>query len=75
MQGDDYLILRGGGLSNFVSTDILFRHGLDREIYFHVAWARENLLWCKHGKPQSTARQLITRNSNVIESSSIRWNY
>ena len=33
---------------------IYFRHGLGREIYFHVAWARENLFSCKHGKPQST---------------------
>ena len=52
---------------------IYFRHGLGQEIYFHVAWARENLFSCKHGKPQST--EAITRNSNVIESSIIRWNY
>ena len=37
MQGDD-LILRGGGLSNFVWTDNLFS-----------AWARENLFLCDMG--------------------------
>ena len=78
MQGDDYLILRGGGgLSNFVWTDNLFS-----------AWARSgNLFSCgmgsgkflfvyKHGPVNHMPlRQLITRNSNVIESSSIRRNY
>ena len=39
---------------------IYFRHELGREIYFHVAWARENLFSCKHGKPQSTEADLIT---------------
>ena len=29
--------------------------------YFHVAWARENLYSCKHGKPQSTEAVIITR--------------
>ena len=33
---------------------IYFRHGLGREIHFHLAWARENLFSCKHGKQQST---------------------
>ena len=65
----------GGGLSNVVWTDNLFS-----------AWARpENLCPCGMGKiyfcvnmvyPHSTALiKAITRNSNVIESSSIRWNY
>ena len=56
---------------------IYFRHGLDREIYFHVAWARENLFSYINMGPvnHSPLRQLITRNSYVIESSSIRWNY
>ena len=43
----------GGGLSNFVWTDNLFS-AWTREIYFHVAWVRENLFSCTHGKPQST---------------------
>ena len=72
-QGDDYLILRGGGLSNFVWTDNLFSAWARPGNYFHVAWARENIFSCKHGKPQST--EAITRLSNVIESSSLRWNY
>ena len=62
-----------GGCQILFGRIIYFRHGLGREIYFHVAWTRENLLSCKHGRPQST--EAITRNSNVIEGSSIRWNY
>ena len=63
----------GGACQIFVWTDNLFSAWVGREIYFHVAWARENLFSCKHGEPQST--EAITRNRNVIESSSIRWNY
>ena len=44
----------GGGCQILFGQIIYFRHGLGREIYFHVAWARENLFSCKHGKPQST---------------------
>ena len=58
----------GGGLSILFGQIIHFRKGLGRDIYFHVALARENLFSCI---PQST--EAITRNSNVIESSSIRW--
>ena len=69
------MILRGGGLSNFVWTDnfffgmgsvgkfIFMWHGLGK-IYFRVNMVNH-----------SPRRQLITRNSNVIESSNIRWNY
>ena len=60
----------GGGCQILIGQIIYFRHGLGREIYFHVAWAREKLFSCKHGKPQSTEAV-----NNVIESSSIRWNY
>ena len=35
--GDDYLILRRGGAVKFCLDRIYFRHGLDREIYFHMA--------------------------------------
>ena len=62
-----------GGSQNFVWTDNLFLAWARPGNFFHVAWARENLFSCKHGKPQST--EAITRNSNVIESSQIRWNY
>ena len=62
----------GGGCQILFGQIIYFRHGLGREIYFHVAWARENLFSCKHGK---TTVQLLSRNRNVIESNSIRWNY
>ena len=44
----------GGGCQILFGQIIYFRHGLGREIYFNVAWARENLFSCKHGKPQST---------------------
>ena len=44
----------GGGCQILFVRIIYFRHELGREIYFHVAWARENLFSCKHGKPQST---------------------
>ena len=56
---------RGGGYQILFGQIIHFRHGLGREIYFHVAWARENLFSCKHGKPQSN--EAITRNSNVMK--------
>ena len=66
-----------GGSQNIVWTDNLFsawaRPGNFFHVTNHVAWARENLFSCKHGKPQST--EVFTRNSNVIESSQIRWNY
>ena len=42
MKGDNYLILRRGGLSILFGLINSFPHGLGREIYFHVAWAREN---------------------------------
>ena len=32
----------GGGCQILFGQIIYFRHGLGREIYFHVAWAREN---------------------------------
>ena len=57
----------GGGLSKFVWTDNLFS-----------AWARSGNLFYYfrvNMVNHSPLRQLITRNSNVIESSSIRWNY
>ena len=44
----------GGGSQILFGQIIYFRNGLGREIYFHVAWAQENLFSCKHGKPQST---------------------
>ena len=32
----------GDGCQILFGQIIYFRHGLGREIYFHVAWAREN---------------------------------
>ena len=46
----------GGGCQILFWQIIYFWHVLDREIYFHVAWAQENLFSCKHGKPQATYR-------------------
>ena len=43
----------GGGCQILFGQIIYFRNGLGREIYFHVAWARENLFSCK-SEPQST---------------------
>ena len=37
----------GGGCQILFGQIIYFRHGLGREIYFHVAWALENLCSCK----------------------------
>ena len=60
----------GGGYQILFGHINYFRHGLGREIYFYVAWARENLFSCKHGnRPQSSSSEPI------IESSSIGWNY
>ena len=39
----------GGGCQILFGQMIYFRRGLGREIYYHVAWARENLFSCKHG--------------------------
>ena len=39
----------GGGCQILFEQIIYFRHGLGREIHFHVALARENLFSCKHG--------------------------
>ena len=63
----------GGGCQNLFRQIIYFRHELGREIYFHVAWAQN--LFRVNMVNHSPLRQLITRNSNVIESSSMRWNY
>ena len=41
----------GGGCQILFGQIIYFWFGLGREIHFHVAWARENLFSCKHGKP------------------------
>ena len=72
MLGDDYLI-REGGLSHFALTDNLFSAWARPGHLFSRGMGSENLFSCKHGKPPST--EAITRNSNVIESSSIRWSY
>ena len=40
-----YLILKGGCQILFGQI-IYLTHGLGREIYFHVAWALENLFSC-----------------------------
>ena len=37
-----------GGCQILFGQIIYFQHGLGQEIYFHVAWARENLFSCKH---------------------------
>ena len=61
-----------------------FWHGLSREIYFHVTYMyglgkiyfRVNIIVViGHSPAPVTECEAITRNSNVIESSSIRWNY
>ena len=43
----------GGGCQILCGQIIYFRHGLGREIYVHLAWARENVFsFSEHGKPQ-----------------------
>ena len=62
----------GAGCQILFGQIIYFRLGLGREIYFHAAWARENLFPCKHGITNVHCTEAITRNINVIESSTTK---
>ena len=57
----------GGGCKILFGQINYFRHGPGREIYFHMAWARENLFSCKHMVNHSPLRQLITRTVMLLK--------
>ena len=55
----------GGGCQIFFGQIIYFRHGLGREIYFHVAWALENL-FSGNMVNHSPLRQLIYQKQLML---------
>ena len=73
MYRDDYLILGWGCYQILFGQILYFRHGFGREIYFHVAWARENLFSCKHGKPQSTDRVTTQQTHDAVKTLESGW--
>ena len=75
MLGDDHLILRGGGCQILYGQNFFFSEGSAGKSIFMCMGSGKFIFVLKHGIATVHCTEAITRNSNVIESSSIRWNY